>query len=304
MAPKIIPIDQASRLRGTVMVEKETVVDRLCAELEKVMELRRRTEQELQSIRERAFAQDRLAALGQLAACAVHEMNQPLFFLKLFSESIIKNAGAKLIAPHGLCDEAKEANRQIDRIHKISQQILRYSRPEPEPLALQEVRPALERALVLMNPQLRRFGVKLSETTRDAVLLPILGSAGLLEQLFVNLLRNAIDAVANQGEKKIHIRFKQQKRHLLITVHDNGPGVPELIRDQIFEPFFTTKHCGQGTGLGLAIVADIVRAHQGEIRLNTKKKTGAEFIIKFPVRRGQQDLLPAPSSSTSDTATT
>jgi len=282
MQSEIIPIDRASRPMASRIDDHTSVVERLHDELARVMELRRRTEQELQAIRARAIAQDKLAALGQLAACAAHEMNQPLFFLKIFCESIVKDGGVQPSDSPAFCDEAKEACRQIERIQKINRQILRYSRPEPESFAPQEVPPALERALVLMNPQLKRYGVKLSER-RDAALTPIMGNSGKLEQLFINLLQNAIDAQTNQGEKKILIRFIQQKRNLVIIFRDNGPGIPEAIREKIFEPFFTTKIAGQGTGLGLAIAVDIVRAHQGTIQLNHKKKRGAEFTIKLPL---------------------
>lgn len=193
-----------------------------------------------------------------------------------------KDSGAAPGAPSSLVDEAREACRQIERIQKINRQILRYSRTESESLAPQELTQALKHALVLMNPQLKRFGVKLSDV-RDVEVPYIMGNAGKLEQLFVNLLQNAIDALANQGETKIQIRFAQQRGNLVITFRDNGPGVPEQILEKIFKPFFTTKACDQGTGLGLTIVADIVRAHQGTIRLNGKRKRGTEFIIQFPV---------------------
>ncbi|MDD5759083.1 MAG: ATP-binding protein [Desulfobulbaceae bacterium] len=251
------------------------------------MDLQQFAELQLQDIRKKAIAQDKLATVGQIAACAIHEMNQPLFFLSIFFESLIKNIDAGTGTLSDLGEEAREASHQLGRICKLSQQILRYSRPDQEPLSSQEVPLALERALILMAPQVKRAGVKIS-VTRDDVFLPILGNAGMLEQLFVNLLQNAIDAMAEQANKKIDIRFTHKKQTLVITFCDNGPGVPEMLQEKIFEPFFTTKLCGTGTGLGLVIVADIVRAHQGTIVLNTKKKRGATFIATFPVMQAQE----------------
>lgn len=282
MQLEICSTKQASRPLTARMADHASVVARLQAELARVKELQRQTAHELQTIRARAIAQDKLAALGQLAACAAHEMNQPLFYLKIFCESILKDYEAGPLVTPDLGDETREACRQIERIQKINRQTLRYSRPESESFTPQEVPPALERVLVLMNPQLKRFGVKLS-ALQEAELPCIVGSAGKLEQLFVNLLQNAIDALATQNEKKIQLRFSQHKGNFVISCRDNGPGVPEVIREKIFTPFFTTKACGQGTGLGLAIVADIVRAHQGTIRLNSKRRRGTEFIIQFPV---------------------
>lgn len=283
MAPATIPINRAARPPiASWMTSPTSVVERFHAELTRVVEVKQRTERELDAIRERAMAQDKLALLGRHAACTAHEMNQPLFFLKIFCESVIKDVGAGTFVPPDLCAEAREACRQIDRINTLTKQITRFSRPESGPPATQEVPLALERALHLMSPRLRQSGVVLSQT-RGADLSPILGSAGMLEQLFVNLLQNAIDALATQAKKEIMIRFRQQRDHLVVSFRDNGPGVAEAVRERIFEPFFTTKEIGQGTGLGLAICADIVRVHQGTIELNSKRKTGTELVIKFPV---------------------
>jgi C4-dicarboxylate-specific signal transduction histidine kinase len=289
MAPAILPLERAPRPRlATKGVGPQSVVERLHAELARIRALQLRTAQELDTIRARAMAQDKLALLGQHAACAAHEINQPLFFLKIFCESVLKDSGVAAVAPAGLGDDAREACRQIERINTLTRQIQRFSRPEAGPPGPQEVPQAWERALLLMAPRLRQAKVVLSET-RAADLSPILGSAGMLEQLFVNLLHNAIDALEGQGQKKIQIRFSHEQGQLVVTFRDNGPGVPEAIRERIFEPFFTTKEMGQGTGLGLAICADIVRVHQGSMVLHGKRKRGAEFILKFPALQQQAE---------------
>ncbi|MDD5760150.1 MAG: ATP-binding protein, partial [Desulfobulbaceae bacterium] len=240
MKSEIIPITRALPPVSAKNDGQGAVVERLCLELARVMELRRQSEQELQEIRARAIAQDKLAALGQLAACTAHEICQPLSFIRIFCDSFIKDSDAGTVPTSELSVEAKEACRQIVRIQKIIQETLHFARPASDSFVPQKPALLLERTLILMNPLLKRSGVKLMQSS-DAGLLPIRGSAGMLEQIFVNLLQNAADALANQAEKKIHIRFRQQKRSLLISVCDNGPGVPEEIREKIFEPFFTTK---------------------------------------------------------------
>jgi two-component system C4-dicarboxylate transport sensor histidine kinase DctB len=288
MAPAIIPLERAARPRITTKrTGPAPVLERLHAELVRVREMQRRTTQELDAIRQRALAQDKLALLGQHAACAAHEMNQPLFYLKIFCESVLKDTGAGTTLPAGVNDEAREACRQIERMTALTRQIQRFSRSEAGPPSTQEVPQALARALCLMAPRLRQAGVRLSETGA-AGLPPILGSGGMLEQLFVNLVHNAIDALAGQGQKRILIRFSKENGHLVVTFRDNGPGVPEAIRERIFDPFFTTKPTGQGTGLGLAICADIVRVHQGSMVLNSQRKRGAEFVIRLPHLRGRE----------------
>lgn len=278
-----------------MLADYPPIVDRLHAELARVMELRQQTEQELQAIRGRVLAQEKLATLGKLAACAAHEINQPLFYLKIFCESFCREAESGALPLPGLVEEAREACRQIERIHKLTRQILCYGRPESEPHTQQDVPSALERAFILMRPQLKRLSVKLSVRV-DAEYTLVLGGATMLEQLFINLLQNSIDAQTNQAEKKIQIRFVQQNRNLVIILRDNGPGIPEAIQEMIFESFFTTKTCGQGTGLGLAIVLDIVRAHQGTIRLTSKKKRGTEFTIKLPLMQNYADRCLSPDA--------
>jgi two-component system NtrC family sensor kinase len=110
--------------------------------------------------------------------------------------------------------------------------------------------------------------------------------AGELNQVLMNIIANAIDAIsaneANDGSGRITIATGQQNGHFVIRVRDTGKGIPEEIRNRIFEPFFTTKPIGQGTGLGLAISYGIMKAHQGSMEFSSKPGEGTEFTLKIP----------------------
>ena len=111
--------------------------------------------------------------------------------------------------------------------------------------------------------------------------------AGELNQVLMNIVANAIDAIdAADGPGRITIATGQQNGHFVIRVRDTGKGIPEGIRNRIFEPFFTTKPIGQGTGLGLAISYGIMKAHQGSMEFSTKAGEGTEFTLKIPVAMG------------------
>ena len=105
--------------------------------------------------------------------------------------------------------------------------------------------------------------------------------AGRLHQVLMNLIANAVDAIA--GEGKIVITTSQTPEFFLISVRDTGAGIPEAIRSKIFDPFFTTKPIGQGTGLGLAISYGIVQDHGGSIEVQSEEGVGTEFIVKIPL---------------------
>jgi two-component system NtrC family sensor kinase len=110
--------------------------------------------------------------------------------------------------------------------------------------------------------------------------------AGELNQVLMNIVANAIDAISsnekNGGTGRITLATEQQNGHFVIRVRDTGNGIPEAIRNRIFEPFFTTKPIGQGTGLGLAISYGIMKAHQGSMEFSSKAGEGTEFVLKIP----------------------
>ena len=161
---------------------------------------------------------------------------------------------------------------------------------EKEKIRINEV---IEKAFEIFNQQLKLRGIEV-EKDIDKNLPKIMGDPNRLEQVFINLLINARDAVEEKwqnkaykpGDKKIVLKAKLKKKSIVVEVGDTGPGVSDRIADKIFEPFFTTKEVGKGTGLGLSISYGIIKDCGGRIYVDTRKRDGATFIIKFPLPTG------------------
>jgi signal transduction histidine kinase len=223
---------------------------------------------------------DRLASLGTLSASVAHEVKNALVAVKTFVDLLRdKNQDAPL---------ADVVNREIGRIDSIVSQLLRFSgrtRSAFEPLRLHEV---LEHSLTLLKHQLdaNRIHVRRAfEATPDVVQ----GDAYQLEQAFMNLLLNALEAMPNGGELNLATRLAPAEETetfhaippmLTVILEDNGPGIPPENLEKLFEPFFTTK--SHGTGLGLPITRRIVQEHQGTIRVESRAGQGTRFILTFP----------------------
>ena len=235
----------------------------------------RRSEQQL---RER----QKLESVGILAAGVAHEINNPLSYVRAnlcavdeITTSLAKNADAPETAE--LPDLLSESIEGLDRIAKIVQSMLRFSRvpdERPGPVAVEEV---IEEATRLMS---LHEGSPLRCSGPDSKLPPVLGSHDRLVQVLLNLYLNA----KQSGGPKVDVetRVSLSKSHVVIDVHDNGPGIEPEIRSRIFDPFFTTREAGEGTGLGLSIAADIVREHGGELTLEGDSGSGATFTIRLP----------------------
>jgi len=151
-----------------------------------------------------------------------------------------------------------------------------------EPVSIAQV---IQSALSLMQEQLRlrEIDVQLHLPAEELV---VMGNAIQLEQVFINLLTNARDAVAEAARKAITITCSQQNNLLEISFRDSGPGIPVGLEQRIFDPFFTTKEVGAGTGLGLSITYGIIKDHQGAISVENHPGEGAVFLIQLPLQQG------------------
>ncbi len=245
--------------------------------------LRRRAEQELRDARQRITQVSRLATLGEMASGISHELNQPLAAIANFAQ-----AGTRLLAlPEPDLPEISEALRQIaeqalragDIIHRF-RSLARHRSLTLEADDLNEVIREIE---PLTHADARASGVRL-----HLELAPELPRVALdriqMQQVLLNLLRNSIDALQTvpRAERDVTIRTAGPlEGHVELTVADNGPGVPEQIRERLFMPFATTKE--HGTGLGLVISRTIVEAHRGRLDYRSNRPHGARFIITLPM---------------------
>jgi histidine kinase len=177
----------------------------------------------------------------------------------------------------------------VDRASKIIGHMREFGRKSDVAKEKVQVNLVLRRAIEFFKQQLKLREIEVVEDL-DEGLPPILADPNRLEQVFVNLLINARDAIEQKAEqsgrkgelKRITLRTRVENWAVVIEVTDTGTGIPEALLDRIFEPFFTTKKVGKGTGLGLSISYGIVQDYDGTIKVESKEGKGATFIIRFP----------------------
>ncbi|MEO0913774.1 MAG: ATP-binding protein, partial [Pseudomonadota bacterium] len=249
---------------------------RLNARLSEEIEERQRVERDLEVAEQSLEQASKLAALGQMSAAVSHELNQPLAAMKTYL------AGARLLLQRQRGDEALSSFHRIDdlieRMGAITRQLKSFARKgSDEPIQV-DLRDAVDGSLAMMTPQLRDSRVEIRKILPPH---PVIVSADpvRLDQIIVNLLRNAIEAVDAEAEPWIEILVTKGQQTRL-TVRDNGTGLEDP--DALFEPFYTTKKPGEGVGLGLAISAGIAAELGGKLTARNAEPRGAVFELRMP----------------------
>jgi two-component system C4-dicarboxylate transport sensor histidine kinase DctB len=238
--------------------------------------------QETLAVAEQTLEQSsKLAALGEMSAAVSHELNQPLAAMKTYL------AGARLLLNRNRPDEALSAFGRIDglieRMSAITRQLKSYARKGAADLSPVDMGLALASSLSMMEPQLRQRQVEITRIIPDEPVL-VMGDRMRIEQVLVNLLRNALDATKLERNPQVGIILAAGDNATL-TVRDNGPGIRD--KDQLFEPFYTTKLAGDGVGLGLAISSGIVNDLGGRLTARNGQAGGAVFEMQLPRLMGQ-----------------
>jgi two-component system C4-dicarboxylate transport sensor histidine kinase DctB len=228
-------------------------------------------------VAEQTLAQSsKLAVLGEMSAAVSHELNQPLAAMKTYL------AGARLLIQRKRPEEALASFQRIDdlidRMGAITRQLKSYARKGSDAFEPFDVRDAVSSALAMMEPQLKARRVAISRTIPDHRAM-ILGDRLRLEQVIINLLRNALDATRGVKDPAVGILLAAGQT-VSLTVRDNGPGIEDL--DALFEPFYTTKQPGDGVGLGLAISSNIVTELGGRLTARNGSEGGAVFELVLP----------------------
>jgi two-component system NtrC family sensor kinase len=230
---------------------------------------------QLKSMNEQLMRSDRLAAMGTLAAGVAHEVNNPLAAISSLIQIIQKQ--------YGNDPETSEQliliSEQIARIKRVTKDLTDFARVRPAAKAMIDVNDVVRSSLRLANFDAGFQKLK-AETKLDETVTPILADADQLQQVFLNLLLNAKDAMPGGGS--LLIETIAEESAIVVRIADTGTGIDELTAKQIFDPFFTTKPAGQGTGLGLAVCYGIVTAHGGTIEVKTHDSGGTTFDLRFP----------------------
>lgn len=238
---------------------------------------RERAEKNLEVAEQTLQQSSKLAVLGEMSAAVSHELNQPLAAMKTYL------AGARLLLQRKRSDEALSSFQRIDslidRMSAITRQLKSYARKGGDAFEAIDARACVSTALEMMEPQLKRSSIKINRSLpREPV--TIMADRIRLEQVIINLLRNALDATSGEDEPVIDIVLTMADT-VLISVRDNGQGIEDL--DALFEPFYTTKAPGDGVGLGLAISSGIVNDLGGRLTARNSNSGGAVFEIRLPV---------------------
>jgi two-component system NtrC family sensor kinase len=246
--------------------------------------------QRLKETQAQLIQNEKMASLGQLVAGIAHEINNPLAFVtnNLFIvehalDSLAPEIELRLAEPslHKFKKtrvRLSEMREGIDRMKELVLDLRTFSRLDPGEFQTVDVVESIDRVLLLLK---HKMNGRIRVEKHYAALRTMRCSAGRLTQVLMNLVANAVDAIAGDG--KIVITTSQTPEAFLISIRDTGAGIPAAIRSKIFDPFFTTKPIGQGTGLGLAISYGIVQDHGGSIEVLSEKAKGAEFIVKIPL---------------------
>jgi histidine kinase len=226
-----------------------------------------------------------------MATGVAHELNQPLSVIKTASSFFMKKIGkGEKIDENILYDLAKEIDSYVDRATKIINHMRQFGRKPELTAESVQVNAVLQRAFEFFSQQLKLRGIDVEWNAQED-LAPIMADPGKLEQVIINLLINARDAIEERWEKeevpgnkkKITLRTYSSGQEVVIEVCDNGTGIPDEIIGKIFEPFFTTKKVGKGTGLGLSITYGIVKDYGGNIEAVSRTGEGTCFVITFPL---------------------
>jgi len=234
---------------------------------------------EVDRLRSVASRQERLAAVGQMAAGLAHEIRNPLVSIRTFTQLLPERYGDEEFRS-GFLDLTLA---EIDRISALVGELLNFARPasEPEPYGVVDVSECLERTCALLRNQARSAGIAL-DLEVEVGLPPALIEEDRLRQVVLNLVVNGIQACSGRGRVSVSASRCDSDRGLVrIDVRDDGPGMASEVAARIFEPFFTTR--SEGTGLGLALVKRILEEHGGTIAVTTHPGAGACFSIELPL---------------------
>lgn len=252
------PITESGRITGVLAIARDVTEERL--------------------LLDQAIRQDRMVAMGELVGGVAHEVNSPLTSILAYAQVLERGVGGDDAAKalETITREAKRASRIVGKLLAFGRQ----GQPERIPSDLnQALRDTID---------LRRYPLRVQDIALSVTLMPspplVQADPFQMQQVFINLLANAEQAVAHQeGEKRIQVTSEVRDGAFVVTIRDNGPGIAPETLPHIFNPFFTTKPRGAGTGLGLSISDGIVREHRGVLRARSVLGQGATFEVELPL---------------------
>ncbi|HXV85552.1 MAG TPA: ATP-binding protein [Gemmatimonadales bacterium] len=241
---------------------------------------------EQRRLQEQLVQSEKMSAVGQLIAGVAHDLNNPLASVVGFADYLVESAAD---VPPRLQEPLRAIQQEAERAAKIVRNLLSFARKQEPRRKAQPMGPVLEATLLLLNNEF--LGSHVTPVLEVEHGLPhVEMDANQIQQVMVNLLTNAVQAIRTSGVgSQVTVRAARWLDGVAVTVEDDGPGIPPDVRERVFEPFFTTKPEGQGTGLGLAICNGIVAEHGGRLELIADEKAGVTFRLELPGAAAQAE---------------
>ncbi|MFC0336631.1 two-component system, NtrC family, C4-dicarboxylate transport sensor histidine kinase DctB [Kushneria avicenniae] len=257
--------------------------------LSQEIEERKRAEQTLRQTRDELVQAARLAVLGQLAASINHELNQPLGAIRAYADN------ARILLARQRVDDADtnlaQISELVERMAAISAQLRQFSRKGGETLTDVSAQACFDYALRLFHARLEASEIRIVSQMSEPACW-VRADPVRLEQVLVNLIGNAQQAMSDSTERQLILTVKQQDEWVVLSVADSGPGLSEEAMDYLFEPFYTTRAAGKGLGLGLSISQRIISDLGGRLEACNRPEGGALFMIHLPAATSSNAPLP------------
>jgi len=238
-----------------------------------------RRAQERLRLKEQLSRAEHLSSIGEMVAAVSHEIRNPLGIIRNSSELLKKKISA--VDPSNPIPDI--IIEESTRLNSIITDFLNYARPRNPDLAPCRIEEVLEKNLTYLSPQIKQQGFEVLESYENKLPV-IMADADMLYQVFLNILFNAMQAMQPGG--KIHISIRSDSDAVVVTMKDEGCGIPDDLLGKIWDPFFTTKETG--TGLGLGIVRKIIDMHSGDIQIRNRTEGGAQVLIQLPLQPGEK----------------
>jgi two-component system NtrC family sensor kinase len=263
-----------NRMTDTIRAAKDELVG-WGTTLEKKVEERTR---ELREMQHQMIQSEKLASLGKLSTGIAHEINNPLGGVLMYAHLIRENMDPADPNYENVNKIIKETTRCKD----IVKDLLEFARPKEPTMEIVNINAVLERSLDMLVKQAVFQNVEVTKSLAGDI-PTIIADGDQLQQVFMNIIINACEAMEGGGRLKLSTHHDEINRKIIVEIEDTGCGIPEENTDRVFEPFFTTKEVGKGTGLGLAVSYGIITKHRGTISVESEDGQGATFVIKLPL---------------------
>ena len=242
----------------------------------RVREIRHAYE-ELKSIQNQLLQAEKMASIGLLASSLAHELDTPLATISGYCELLAEDIHAER-----LLGRIKIISEQIIKCQKTIRNLLDFSRKSTCEKKLCNIHHLINNTLLLVEHRLKIHKINLHKTFDENV-PPLLVDGNQIQQVILNLVNNAVDALPQGGDIFIKTRLNTEAKSIEVVFEDNGIGISSEDQNRVFAPFFTTKEPGKGTGLGLSICNNVISAHNGKIALESRLGNGTRFVVSLPI---------------------